>query len=121
MSRFLVVPREDPAVFADLSPEEMQTIIERYVAWSHELGDRLLAGDKLADGEGRVLRGGGDGVSATDGPYTETKEVVGGFWIVEAADLDGAAELVAGSPHLEFGSLEIRRIEELADADDAEV
>lgn len=116
MHRFIVIPREAPEVFADLSPEEMQRLIERYVAWSQELAaqGRLEMGEKLRDGAGRVLRGDGrGGASVTDGPFVETKEVVGGFWIIQAHDLDDAVRAVSGSPHLEYGSLEVRQIEEM--------
>lgn len=113
MPRFLVIPRESGDTFADYSPEEMQQIVMRYWAWSSGLGEKglLEAGDKLVDGKGRVLRGKGDEMSVTDGPFVEVKEVVGGLWIVVADDLDGAQALMHDCPHLEFGSLEIREIE----------
>lgn len=111
MARFLILPRENPDVFAGLSPGEMQAIIERYMAWSAGVGDHLESGEKLLDGAGRVLRGQGDSLSVTDGPYAEAKEVVGGFWIVTADDLAEAESLLDGHPHLEFGSIEIREIE----------
>ena len=105
MPRFIVIPREDTETFADVSPEEMQAIVQRYHAWSMELAGagRLHMGEKLKDGEGKVLRGPGPSMSVTDG----------GFWIVEADDLDHAVEVVSGCPHLENGSLEIREIEVL--------
>lgn len=115
MSKFLMLPRESGEAFADLSPEEMQRIIQRYHAWTEELraADRLLLGHKLHDGEGRVATGGADGMVVSDGPYSETKEVIGGFWLIEADDYDHALRLAADCPHLEYGSLEIRQIQEL--------
>lgn len=119
MPRFLVLPREADDTFAHLSPAEMQEIIGRYIAWSARVGQsgRMEGGEKLEDGTGRVMRRGADAVSVTDGPFTEVKEVVGGFWIVTATDLDDAADLMREHPHLEFGSLEIRRIEEMGGPD----
>lgn len=115
MARFLVLPRDPEGAFADVSPAEMQSIVERYTAWTRGLAERgaLQAGEKLVDGQARVLRPGEAGPSVTDGPFTEAKEVIGGMWIVEADDLDDATELVRDCPHLEYGSLELRQIEEL--------
>jgi hypothetical protein len=48
-----------------------------------------------------------------DGPYSETKEVLGGYWLIEASDYDEAMEVVADHPHLRFGSLEVREIQEM--------
>jgi len=95
MPSFMLIARDIPQDFADISPEDMQRIIEKYVA----LGDRLEAagkkklGQKLRDGEGRVMRGNADAISITDGPFSETKEVVGCYWLIEAADYTEAVEL----------------------------
>jgi hypothetical protein len=113
MPRFIVIPREESSTFADLSPDEMQAIVQEYHAWTTGLaaGGHLVTGEKLRDGAGRVLRGAGAAMSVTDGPFVETKEIVGGFWIVEAQDLDHAVQLLSGCPHLPYGSLEVREIE----------
>jgi hypothetical protein len=118
MPKFIVIPRDEPGQFADLSPEDMQALVQRYHAWGQSLAEqgRLHLGHKLRDGEGRVLRGNGaGGMSATDGPFVETKEVIGGFWLIEADSLQHAVDTVSGCPHLEsdMGSLEIREIEEV--------
>lgn len=112
MPRFLVIARDNPDGFMAMSPSEAQAVIERYIAWSRSLAERghLQTSDKLREGPARVLRGGG---GATDGPYAEAKEVVGGFWVLTAGDIDEAQELLSDSPHLDFGSLELREIQEL--------
>lgn len=114
MARFLVLPRDPEGSFEDVSPAEMQRIVAKYVAWSAKLGEagKLEGGEKLRDGAGRVLRGEGEALSTADGPFAEAKEVVGGFWILRADDLDEATDLVSDCPHLAFGSLEVREIEE---------
>jgi hypothetical protein len=91
----------------------MQRIVERYIAWTDRLrqSGKLERSAKLKDGEGRVLRGAGRQLEVRDGPYAETKEIVGGFWVIEAADYDEAARLCAECPHLEFGTLSIRALE----------
>ncbi|MGH7540081.1 MAG: YciI family protein [Gemmatimonadota bacterium] len=97
------------------SPEEIQAIIARYQAWSERVAEqgKLLAGEKLKDGDGRVLAGQRGSVRVTDGPHTASKEVIGGFWILRADSYEEAIEVAKDSPHLEFGSLELREIEEL--------
>jgi hypothetical protein len=93
---------------SDISPEEIQAIIERYGTWMKKV---RATGQKLHDGEGRVVIRKDGGVAVTDGPYVESKEVIGGYFIVEADDYDAAARVVEDCPHLDFGSIEIRRIE----------
>jgi len=53
----------------------------------------------------------------TDGPFAETKEALGGFYMVEAADLDQALELAAGCPAAKYGSIEVRPIWEYPTGD----
>lgn len=115
MPRFLLVARDDGTVFPALSPAEMQAVIARYVAWSQALRESgaLQVGEKLRDGEGRVVSSGDRGLVVTDGPFCEAREVMGGIWVVEARDYPGAVEMASDCPHLEFGSLEIRQVEEL--------
>lgn len=94
--------------------EAAASIVARYVAWSGELqrSGRLVRGDKLEDGTGRVLRKACGAVQVTDGPFAEARELVGGFYIIEAQDWDDAAAIARGCPHLELGgSIELRRLE----------
>ena len=113
MPRFLILPRDVPAEFTALSPEEMQAVVMRYGAWaqSHMEAGRLEIGEKLTDDGGRILSGAGAELSVTDGPFTEVKEVVGGFWIANCASYDEAVSIMSDCPHLEWGSIEIREIE----------
>ena len=115
MPRFLLLPRDDGTAFAAMSPAEMESIIGRYIAWSEGLktSGRLVQSDKLRDGEGRVVTRRDGGMVVTDGPFCEVREVVGGYWIVEAADYADAERLCAACPHLEYGTMEIRQVEVL--------
>lgn len=115
MPRFLLVARDDNGAFASLSPAEAQAVIQKYIAWSEGLAaaGHLRMGEKLRDGEGRVLARRGGRLQVTDGPFVETKEILGGFWIVEAPDYETVVRLAESSPHLAFGSIEVRAIEEL--------
>ncbi len=107
----------EPPADMEFTPEMIQAVIEKYNAWTEKLvqSGKLAGINKLRDGEGRVLRGFGDKLVVTDGPYAETKEVIGGYWIVEAASYEEAVELARDSPQLEFGgSIEVREVEDLS-------
>src|ERR1044072_8919763 len=112
MAKFMVMAR-DSGEYPDMSPEEIQAVLQRYMEWSDGLrrDGRMLGGEKRGDGEGRVVRREAGALVVSDGPYAESKEVLGGFWILEAADYGEAVRLVSGSPHFDFGSLEVRRVE----------
>jgi hypothetical protein len=118
MPRYLLVAR-DPGEWSEaasaMSPAEIQAIIGRYQAWAERVAaqGKLLSGEKLKDGEGRVMAGRDGKVAVTDGPHTASKEVLAGFWILNADSYEQAMELAKDSPHLAFGSLELREIEEL--------
>lgn len=97
---------------AQLSPAEAQRTLERYLAWSDDLAK---AGNPPGGGglshRGRVVRQHG-GLDVTDGPYVEGTEIVGGYITVAAADLDEAEKIFSNHPHLDFGSIEVRKIGE---------
>lgn len=114
MPQFMLVLREDPSVYRRISPEEMQRVIERYNAWAGRLAaeGRLVGGHKLADAGGRVLRKNGSTLAVKDGPFGETKEVIGGVFLIKADDLAHASELCADHPHLRGEqTVEIREID----------
>jgi hypothetical protein len=108
MPQFVLMLRDTGTFPDDISPEEIQEIIERYRVWSRKLG---ISGQKLRDNEGRVVVRKEGGVTITDGPYAEAKEVLGGYFLLEADDYDAALKKVEDCPHLDFGSIEIRQIE----------
>ena len=116
MSRFLLLLRDDPSVFSSLSPDQMQAIIRRYIAWGQRLreANRVISSEKLKDDEGRVVTRKDEKPLATDGPFAESRELVGGFYLIDARDYDDAVKLVADCPHLEFGSIEIREIQTMS-------
>ena len=95
----------------DLSPDESQKIIERYSAWAGKLSEskKLVGAQKLTHEAGTVVEPGG---TVRNGPFSETKEVIGGFFIVEAADEAEAVEIAKAGPHCERGlRTEVRRID----------
>jgi hypothetical protein len=115
MAKFLILARGTGEAYKHLSPQEMQQVIQKYMAWTEEMrkAGRLLHGEKLREG-GRVVRGVNGQTIVTDGPFAESKEVLGGFWLVEASSYEQVQQDVAKNPHLRAGSLEIREIEDLS-------
>jgi hypothetical protein len=104
----------------DLSPDEIQELIQRYVAWSQEIRERghHVGGEKLADEGGRVLSMSGDSPRVIDGPYAEAKEIVGGYFVIQARDYDEAIEVAKGCPHLRKGNrIEVRQIDHVPGSD----
>ncbi len=109
MAKFVLVLRDSGWNPEEMSPEEIQSVIGRYRAWSEKI--RSNGGQKLRDNEGRVLRRDAARISVTDGPYAEAKEILGGFMVIEAATYDEAQRLCEDSPHFDYGSIEIRQID----------
>jgi len=109
MSQYMLLLYDDPSGWRNLSPEEMQKAIEKYMAWSKK--PFTLDSKRLGEDAGRVIRSDGGKTRATDGPYSETKEVLGGFYLIEAANYDEAVRLSLTHPHVEHGgTIEIRQL-----------
>jgi hypothetical protein len=113
MPKFVVLLHDTGAFPADISPDQIQAIIERYVAWRRKIQQdgRMVEGHKLTENQGRVMRGTAGRTTITDGPYAEAREVIGGLFIIEAKDYDEVVELSRDCPHLEFGAIEIREVQ----------
>lgn len=111
MPQYILLLHEDPKGWAKLSPEEMQSEIEKYMAWAKKPINR--GGKRLTQDAGKVIRCTANGPRVTDGPYSETKEMMGGFYTIEAADYDEAVRLTMDHPHLAHGTVEVRQIFEM--------
>src|SRR3954447_423921 len=116
MANYLLLLYSDPTRWKSLSHDDMQPIVTKYMAWADEMRSRGGVGNKLADDHGRVLRSTGGKPRVTDGPYSETKEVLGGYFQIQAANYDEAVKFAMTCPHLEYGgTVEVRVIENLRD------
>jgi hypothetical protein len=111
MEQYLLLLHES-VVVTEMSPEEIQTIVARYKAWGQKLRDagRIVGSNKLEDGTARVMRGAGSKLRITDGPYAETKDVVAGYYLIQAENYDDAVAWSKDCPHLDFGTIEIRKV-----------
>lgn len=118
MSMFMLLLSDDPTEYADKSPAELQEVIDRYNAWAGGLAEqgKLRGGHKLQDEGGRIVRGEGGKVVVRDGPYAEVREIVSGYFLVEAADYDEAVRMATTCPHAQSrGSIAVREIDSSAD------
>ncbi|TMI70759.1 MAG: hypothetical protein E6H09_15110 [Bacteroidetes bacterium] len=96
-------------VHAGQSPEKMQENMGKWMAWIDKLrkSDRYLAGEPLLPG-GKLVT---SKRTVTDGPYTEGKEVVGGFFIIKAKDFDEAVSICDDYPDFNHGAtVQVRQI-----------
>jgi len=84
---------------------EFNALLEAESAWVFGIGLRPAS-------SATVVRAVGGDVSMTDGPYAETKEQMGGFWIIEAADLDAALDWAAKAAAACEGPVEVRPTED---------
>jgi hypothetical protein len=91
----------------------MPEMYQRWMAYTQQLKDAGLhiAGEALEGTETATTVRERDGqVQITDGPFAETKEILGGFYLVEAPDLDTVLEHAKDAPHVSWGSMEVRPI-----------
>ena len=95
------------------SPEQFQKIMEKWMAWIKKLrnSEQYVSGEPLLPGGKLILKKGGP---ATDGPYTEGKEVVGGYFIIRANDYDEAVKICDDYPGFDYGgSVQVRQVVKL--------
>ena len=116
MGEFVFLYRNTQEAYRETfsSPEKAQQSMTKWRAWFKDLGDKgYLKNPGLPlERVGKVV--GGRNKTITDGPYAEIKDVIGGFSIVEAKDLDHAAQLASGCPITEAGgSVEVRPVMQL--------
>ncbi len=112
MSQFLYLYRNTEAARQQAmgTPESAQKSMQLWMAWMNDLEAKGHLKDRGQPLErtGKVVRGRS---AVTDGPYTEAKDLVGGFTIVDARDIDQAVELSKGCPILDGGgSVEVRPV-----------
>jgi hypothetical protein len=114
--RYLLMICADEVAYEALSKEEADANFAGYVAWMEEAGkrDALLGGERLRPTtDATTVQVRDDKVLTADGPFAETKEQIGGYYLVDCKDLDEAIELAAKLPGARHGSIEVRPIWEM--------
>jgi hypothetical protein len=113
--RYILLINTDEAAEAARSAEENEAIMGGYYAFTKELRESgaLVDGDELQPTSTATTVRVRDGKTmTTDGPYAETKEQLGGYYIIDAADLDEAIAWAAKIPGAKLGAIEVRPIVE---------
>jgi hypothetical protein len=101
----------DGASMAALSKEEQARLTDETIAHDWELrrnNQLILARPLQPPASAAIVRVRGGRATVTDGPYTEAKEFLGGFLIVEADDMAAAVAIAAACPMARYGSIEVR-------------
>lgn len=110
MAKFMFVYRGPESNESEPSPEQMQQVMQQWMTWIKGAMDAgwMVEGGEALQPNGKVVR---DDMLVTDGPFAESKELIGGYSMVEAADLSAATALAKGCPALaEGGSVEVREV-----------
>jgi hypothetical protein len=110
MAQYLVLIYEDEAQYATATPEVLGQVMQAHNDFSAQVeqtGAKLLGGNALqSTGTATSVRGGSE---VTDGPFVETKEALGGYYLIEAPDLDTALTVGKMCP-ARFGGVEVRPV-----------
>lgn len=109
--QYLLLLHVDEAGWGRLTPDEQAQGLAGYEAFNRALGDAgaLVVANRLApSGGARTVRTKGGRAVVMDGPFAETKEQVGGFYLIEAPDLEAATAWAARCPASGHGAVEVR-------------
>jgi hypothetical protein len=111
MSKYLILIYDDEAAWENASPDTGPRILSGHQAFGEKNSAAIVSGDALqpTTTATSIRSDGADGFTVTDGPFVETKEALGGYYLVEAADLDEAIALAKQVPVVS-GGLEVRPI-----------
>ena len=114
--KFMFMIYHDEAELDALPPGEMQALVDSALDYDETIrrSGHYIVSDALQSARtARTIRVRGGKVSTTDGPFAETKEQLGGFFLVEARDIDEACALAARFPPARIGTIEVRPVQEL--------
>ena len=115
MAQYMLLLHQGPGNMADLPREKMMEVVKRYYTWSSTMREKgkLVGGEKLAAGGVRHIKVTDGKPVASDGPYAEAKDVVGGYFTIEAKDLAEAEAIAKECPHLWNGTnwIELRPVD----------
>jgi hypothetical protein len=111
--RFLFLLHDDEEAVAAMTPEERRAIVEEHMAFSARMREqgKLVLGEPL-DGSGAVVRPGSDPL-VTDGPFSATKEAIGGIYVLDCASREEALELAAQMPPSPGLAIEVLTVAEM--------
>lgn len=111
--KYLCLIYDSEARYAAMSAAEKEALMQEYFAFSGDAGasGHLRGGEELAPSTtATTVRMRGGKLSTTDGPYAETKEQLGGYFLIEARDLNDAIQVAGRIPGAKTGCVEVRPI-----------
>jgi hypothetical protein len=114
--RYVCLIYEDEKNWAELSEEQSDAIMSEYAAFTNSIqrSGHYIEGEALQPTKSATTVRVRDGkISTTDGPAAETREQLGGYYLINARDMDEAIRIAARIPSVRFGSVEVRPVMEL--------
>jgi hypothetical protein len=117
MTQYMMSVHNDDDALSALTPEDMQRMFTQVDAFNNELqqaGRWVFGGGLQPATTATVVRSDGGEAVLTDGPYLETKEYIGGFWVITAADLDEALDWARKASAACEGPVEVRPFQDEA-------
>ena len=113
--KYLCLAYEEQRKLDDLSPEEWDALRKEtleYVAALRESGHLVDTRPLQSATRARTVRVRNGGPSVTDGPFAETKEQLGGYFLIDAADFDEAVHIALNWPSARIGTIEVRPVDD---------
>jgi hypothetical protein len=111
--QYLLLIHDDERLWGNMPEDERNGIFQEYTAFTNELIDRgaFVGGNQLQPTATATTVRIRDGETVvTDGPYAETKEALGGYYLIEAESVDEALEWAAKVPSARLGAIEVRPV-----------
>jgi hypothetical protein len=111
--KYLCLIYENEKAWESMPPAESEAIMNEYFSFTEDIrkSGKYVAGEALQPTPtATTVRVRNGKVSTTDGPYVETKEQLGGFYLIEAKDLNEALQVAARIPSARYGGVEVRPV-----------
>ena len=112
MTQYLILIYADEAAWAGATPDENAQLRKEHGEFFQRYESVIRGGNALqsAATATSIRPGAADGSTVTDGPFAETKETLGGYYLIEAPDLDAALSWAARCPGAQHGAIEVRPV-----------
>ncbi|HEY9427611.1 MAG TPA: YciI family protein [Gemmatimonadaceae bacterium] len=117
--KYLCLIYDDETIWPSMPREQADAIMGEYYNFTNDIqkSGHYLGGNALQPTQtATTVRVRNGKLSSTDGPFAETKEQLGGYYLIEATDLNEAIQVAGRIPSARFGSIEIRPIQEFDQA-----
>jgi hypothetical protein len=118
--KYLCLIYSNEAQWATMPRDEYDAVLAEYVALTEQIHreGKFVAGENLQPTQAaRTVRVRNGKISTTDGPFAETKEQLGGFYLIDVADLKDAIEVASRIPSARYGMIEVRPVVDFSQAD----